>query len=63
MVPRNIIKLTKHIFSKYLVIKFSSSYSRNVIPRNKFDNLETNTPLIIVNLSENGVVKTSRTHS
>jgi len=36
--PKNIIKLTKHIFSKYLGIKFSSLYF------NKFGKLETNTP-------------------
>jgi len=41
MVPRNIIKLTKHIFPKYLGIKFSSLY---FFPRNKFDKFETNTP-------------------
>jgi len=46
MVPRNIIKLIKHIFSKYLEIKFSSLYS-NVIPKNKFDKLKTNTPKVI----------------
>ena len=56
MVPMNIIKLTKHIFPKYLGIKFPSLlyqkkknshlyFPRNVIPRNKFDKLETNTPV------------------
>ena len=46
MVPINIIKLTKHIFPKYLQIKFSSLYSKECfILRNKFGKLETNTPL------------------
>ena len=36
--------LTKHIFYKYLEIKFTSIIPRNVIPENKFSKLETNTP-------------------
>ncbi len=45
MVHRNIIKLTKHIFSKYLGKHLY--IPMNVIPRNKFGKLEINTPLKI----------------
>jgi len=44
MVSRNIIKLTKHIFPKYFGIKFHLYIPKNVIPKNKFDKLKTNTP-------------------
>ena len=43
-VPWNIIMLTKQIFSKYLGINLHLYIPRNVIPRNKFGKLETNTP-------------------
>jgi len=44
MILRNIIKLTKHIFSKYLEMKFSYLYSKEY-SMNKFSKLKINTAL------------------
>ena len=49
MIPENIIMLDKHLFSIYLGIKFPSLCSRDVIHKNKFGKLETNTPKIWFN--------------
>ena len=35
--------LNKNIFSKYIGIKFTSLYSKNIISKNKFNKPETNT--------------------